>query len=140
KSHYVTVPCIKASSNKLINTTQYDSTSKDYKKIMKTIKQAYIKAPYFQQVYPLIERIFSFSTNRISSLAQQSIVEVSNYLDLQTKFKVSSIDFPEKSKIDKAVRLINICQANNATQYINAIGGQDLYDKEYFKNYGIDLK
>src|SRR5690606_5131810 len=57
----------------------------------------------------------------------------------QTQFKVSSIDFPETKGMDKADRLISICQANNATQYINPIGGNELYDKEYFRNKGIEL-
>ena len=139
KSHYVTVPCIKASSNKLINSIQYDSTTKDYRKIVKTIKQAYSKAPYFDQVFPMMEQVFSTSSNRISALAQRSLVEVSDYLDLQTQFKISSVDFPESKGMDKADRLISICQANNATQYINAIGGKELYDKEYFQKKGIDL-
>ena len=51
KSHYITVPCRKASSNKLINSIQYDSTTKDYRKIVKTIKQAYGKEPFFEKVY-----------------------------------------------------------------------------------------
>jgi len=139
KSHYVTVPCIKASSNKLINSIQYDSTSKDCRKIVKTIKQAYGKAPYFEKVFPMIERVFSASTNQISSLAQRSLVVVSTYLNLQTKFKISSVDFPESKGMDKADRLISICQAINATQYINAIGGKELYDKEYFQKKGVDL-
>jgi len=66
-------------------------------------------------------------------------VEVSDYLDLQTQFKISSVDFPESKGMDKADRLVSICQANNATQYINAIGGKELYDKEYFQKKGIDL-
>lgn len=139
KSHYITVPCSKASSNKMIKSVQFDSRSKDYRKIVKTIKQAYIKAPYYKRVFPIIERIFSNTTNRISTLAQSSLVEVSDYLDLQTQFKVSSIDFPETKGMDKADRLISICQANNATQYINPIGGNELYDKEYFRNKGIEL-
>src|SRR5690606_24905552 len=139
KSHYITVPCSKASSNKLISKVYFDSSSKNYRKILKTIKQAYSKAPYFDQVFPMMEQVFSTSSNRISALAQRSLVEVSDYLDLQTQFKISSIDFPESKGMDKADRLISICQANNANQYINAIGGKELYDKEYFQKKGIDL-
>src|SRR5690606_945429 len=80
KSHYITVPCSKASYNKMIKSVQFDSRSKDYRKIVKTIKQAYVKAPFFEQVFPMMEQVFSTSSNRISALAQRSLVEVSDYL------------------------------------------------------------
>jgi len=37
-------------------------------------------------------------------------------------------------------KIIHICKLLNADTYINAIGGQDLYDKEAFKQSYIDLK
>ena len=36
-------------------------------------------------------------------------------------------------------RVVNICKRLQASAYINAIGGQSLYDKEDFKLHNIDL-
>lgn len=139
KSHYITVPCSKASSNKLINSIQYDSTTKDYRKIVKTIKQAYRKAPYFDQVFPMIERVFSTSTDQISVLAQQSILAVTSYLGIPTTFKVSSSDYPSTRDLEKADRLTAICREEGASVYMNPIDGSELYDKGYFLDQEILL-
>ena len=36
-------------------------------------------------------------------------------------------------------KILDICKCLNADVYYNAIGGQELYDKEKFKVNGIDL-
>src|SRR5690606_28472637 len=75
----------------------------------------------------------------ISSLAINSVIEIAAYLEIPTKFKVSSIDFPETRGMEKADRLIEICKIENAEQYINALGGKELYNKSFFKKNGIQL-
>jgi hypothetical protein len=37
-------------------------------------------------------------------------------------------------------RVIDICKKEDATQYINAAGGQDLYSREDFHDNGITLR
>ena len=41
---------------------------------------------------------------------------------------------------DKILNLVEICKLEKSTQYINPEGGQNLYTKEQFSQYGIDLK
>jgi hypothetical protein len=36
-------------------------------------------------------------------------------------------------------RVIDICTKENASVYVNAIGGMDLYDKDDFEKAGLDL-
>lgn len=140
KDHYLTVPCTKASSYKLINEINFDPNRKEFKKLVKTIEQAYKKAPYFEQVYPLIERILETPTDKIAILAEQSVIEISKYLKIQTAFRTSSMDFPETKGLDKADRLIKICQKEYADNYINALGGKELYGKSFFEENGIQLE
>ena len=46
----------------------------------------------------------------------------------------------EKTKpIKKVARVLEMCSCENSNYFINAIGGQELYSKEEFKEYGIDL-
>ena len=42
--------------------------------------------------------------------------------------------------LKKKFRLIEICKKNNATDYINPIGGKEIYTKEDFKIKGLKLK
>ena len=39
----------------------------------------------------------------------------------------------------KTIRVLEICNSENANIFINAYGGQDLYGKDLFKRYGIQL-
>ena len=48
------------------------------------------------------------------------------------------VDFGLEAKAEKKV--LAISEAEGATTYINAIGGQELYDAADFKSSGIELK
>jgi hypothetical protein len=134
---YITVELIKASQNKLINEIEVGN---NINKLINSISLAYKKAPYYKEVFPVIENCLNYQTNLISELAIQSVISVSEYLNLPTQFEVSSELYADSKGIDKADRLIHICKKNDATHYINAIGGIELYNKEYFSGKNITLK
>lgn len=138
--HYFTVPCIKASQNKLINEIQIFTETKGYpENILLTIKQAYKKAPFFSDVFPLVESIFKSGTDSIATLAAASVELVSNYLGIDTDFKYSSESFSHTKGQERSIRLINITKELGSDSYINPKGGNVLYDKEYFKTHGVNL-
>lgn len=137
--HYLTIPCIKASPNRLINEIEVNRSHPQYNKLLKTIELAYKKAPYFDQVYPIIKEIFLADHKYIHLFAQHSIFRIAKYLGLETEFKASSQVFFETKGMDRADRLIAICHSEGADQYINAAGGTKLYDKRDFAKKNIDL-
>ena len=87
----------------------------------------------------LIKEIINADITNISEYAANSIISVSNYLEIDTTFNFSSIRSQESKGMHKADRLIYICKDLGADQYINSIGGQVLYEKEYFQSKGIHL-
>jgi len=135
----ISFPCIQASQNKLINQVEIDLQQKEYKKLLQSISMAYKKAPYFDDVFPVLERVFYSKTTNIASLAMESVKEVINYLSINKTYKISSEAFSTSKGMNKQERLIHIAQSEKATTYINALGGQELYAKEDFKKQGIDL-
>jgi hypothetical protein len=139
QEHLLSFPCIKASQNKLINEVKIDTTNKQYNKNLDSIALAYKKSPYFKTVYSLIERLLNENYNTIADLNIASVKAVSNFLDLNTKFKTSSESFSETKKFGKSDRLKKITKHENASSYINAMGGQELYNKSDFKASDIDL-
>jgi len=139
KENLLSFPCIKPSQNKLINQINIDTSKKEYRKNLNSIAMAYKKSPYFENVYPIVEKVLKGSYNTIADLNIASLVEVSKFLNLDTKFKTSSTQFPETSHLGKSQRLKKITKLENASTYINAIGGIALYDKADFQNSGIDL-
>ena len=136
KDHLITVPLAGASQNRKI--CEIETHSKQ-DKLLKKLSHAYHKAPYYKQVWPLVESIINYPTNKINILAAQSVIMVCNYLQINTLFEFSSLDYYNTGQLAKAERLIEICKINNATTYVNAIGGESLYNKEYFSNKGIKL-
>jgi hypothetical protein len=134
---YITIQLKGASSFKEIKETEYTDNRK---KLMKSILQAYAKAPYFNDVMPVVESALSVDTFNISELAIQTVKECCNYLGINTIFEVSSKLYGASKGLDKAERLKQICQLNNASSYINAIGGTELYYKEDFKLSNINLQ
>ncbi|MDE1208099.1 WbqC family protein [Tenacibaculum larymnensis] len=139
KEKLISFPCIAASQNKLINEVTVDLNDKQYVKLLQTIKQAYVKAPYYSQVYPVIEEVFFSSATTIAELAIISIKAITAYLNLDTIFYNSSASFSSSKGVDKADRLITITKQLGADTYINAIGGTEIYTKDYFKENKVSL-
>jgi hypothetical protein len=141
EEYYFTVPCLKLSQNKLINEIRISTENKGYpENILLTYKQAYKKAPFFKQVFPIIQSIFNNGYTSISELASNSVIIISKYLEIETTFKYSSIDFGHTRGQEKSARLINITKELGSDHYINPIGGTTLYEKEHFKSNGVTLE
>lgn len=141
KDYLFTIPLLKASSYKLINETElHPILFFNWKnKFLKTIEQNYSKAPYYKEIKEIIYNVFNTKYSNISDLAINSIITVYEYLNKDIKWMKSSISFPETKDIKKADRLIQINKNLGYQNYINAIGGQELYNKEYFNSKGIKL-
>lgn len=129
-----------ASSNKLINEVSVNAEKS--MKTLKTIELNYKKAPFFKNVFPIIQAFFQdlkLKNDNIAQVAGNSIQTVCNYLNIEKRFVYSSESYPETKGLDKADRLITILDKSEANVYINPTGGESLYERPYFKNRGIDL-
>ncbi|MDR0981643.1 MAG: WbqC family protein [Culturomica sp.] len=125
-----------ASPNKLINEI---SVADNQEKLLKTIHSAYAKAPLFTTIFPLIEQMIRYENKNLGRYLGNSLVQIANYLQLDTKFIYSS-DIKEKNNTLKAQdKVIHICTILGATEYYNAIGGMDLYNKADFERNKIQL-
>jgi hypothetical protein len=138
KPHLLTLKLNGASSYRLINEIAVVQKNDD---LLKTIIQAYSKAPFFNEVIPIIQEVFTAmnSLNKISEIAEISVTIVSEYLNLKTIFETSSEVYALTKKFTREERLIEICKENNADAYINPSGGKELYNKDNFRKEGINL-
>lgn len=142
KESVFTIPIKKASSFELIIQTELHPQlyNKWLTKFFRTLNQSYGKSPYFDEVFPIIKRVFQQEFSNISELSAHSVIEVSKYLELEKKFHSSNIDFLETKGLDRADRLIAITKKLSGVEYINALGGRELYHKSYFRQNQISLK
>lgn len=141
KENLFTIPLKDASSFRTIDETEINQNlfPKWNKKFLKSMEQSYKKAPFFEEVHPLIQQILEKSHNTIADLCIDSIKQITNYLDLETVFEKSSETYAQTKGMEKADRLIEICKINKTNTYINPMGGKDLYQKDTFKKQDINL-
>lgn len=161
KPFYIYVNIKQKSSFKKICDIKFDNNKKWRKRILNSVYMNYKKRPYFQEIYPLVEYIINYDTEYLYKLNEFGIIEVSNYLSINTEIvngnetyvnleekllKVDLNDYSEfsflegRKPIKKVLRVIEICRHEGAGVFVNAIGGRALYDKCEFDSYGIDLK
>jgi hypothetical protein len=141
KEYMFTVPLKNASSNNTICKTELDLNQLERwkTKFLKTIDQAYNKAPYFSIIRPMVEEsISTFSS--IAEMSEVSNKKIADYIGVETEFYTSSRDFNHLNFNCGKDRVISIVKALGSKTYINAKGGQTLYERQEFFDQGIELK
>lgn len=107
-------------------------------KLTKTIEQAYCKAPFFKDVFPLIAHILMDKEPNLARYLTNSLNNVIEYLNIRVSVLISS-EIEKDTSLKGAEKSIDICRKLKTTNYINAIGGQELYSKEMFAENGLIL-
>jgi hypothetical protein len=136
KEHRFTVAIEKPSQNKLICEL---SINDDFVKLTRTIRESYSKAPFFPQSFQLLHDIFSFQDKNLGRFVANSIVSISRYLGIEAEFILSST-LHKNNSLKSKDKILHICEILGADTYVNAIGGQEMYDRQEFASRNIELK
>lgn len=136
KQHRFSIPVSKISSYRKINDHHY---LEEYSTFIKLLENAYKKAPFFLETMQLISSITRDQNSNVAYKNAKTITAVFDYLSINRKFSFSSAT-EEKSSLKGEDRVIYLCKKSNITEYINAIGGKNLYDKTTFNSEGITIK
>ena len=137
---YITLP-LKKDSDFLHIKQRYlaESWDNDKTKMLNRITESYRKAPCFKDAFEVIEGCILYNDNNLFNFIFNSLKQVNNYLGIHTKLLVSStIDIDHALKSEEKV--IAFSKAQNASTYINPIGGTALYNADIFKNKGLELR
>lgn len=124
-----------ASPNKLFNEVEIGD---DFRKFRKTLESAYKKAPYYMEIMALLEQIFAYEQKDLGHWMLHQFQCVLDYLDIDTELILSST-IEKNNELRAKEKVKHICYLLGADTYYNAIGGQELYDKDDFKADGLDL-
>ena len=136
---YFNLPMSGASSNKLINEVEVNNDEKLKQKNIRIIQDNYKDAPYFSDVYPMLEKIIFNNERNIAKYIMSSFEILLKYLNITTELVLSS-SIEKNNSLKGQEKVLEICKILGATEYYNAIGGQELYDKENFKKENIELR
>lgn len=131
----ISLELIGASQNKLINEIDVGNKTD---KLLTAIQRRYARAPYFKDVFPLLQTILLNEEKNLARFLGYSLIQIASYLDMQTEILYSS-EIEKNNALKFDVRIIDICKRVGADHYINAIGGKELYDKDTFAAEGIKL-
>jgi len=135
---YITVPLAGASPFLKINEISVVENDLWRKKLIESIRHSYAKAPHFSPVNTFFTEVLFSNSLNIAELAIASVVAISTYLELSVQFVKSSTCYDNRNLVGSE-RIIDICKRENADQYYNLPGGQNLYSKEQFNSAGVNL-
>ena len=136
---YITVPLQGASSFSKINQIAIQPGSLWREKMIESVRHAYSKAPNFSDINELLSEVLFAEESDISSLAKSSVIAISNYLELNRRFVMSSAGY-NNAELNGEVRVCDICLKEKASEYFNLPSGRTLYDEDVFSSKGIQLR
>lgn len=110
----------------------------DFTKLRKTLEMAYKKAPYYLDTMNILEKVFTYNDRRFNFFIRNSFTAILDYLGIETELLFSS-DLSNNKGLKGKDKILDICILLGASEYYNAIGGQELYDRQEFADNGIKL-
>ncbi len=135
----ITFPVRKDSHSLPINARQYVSDVQARKDILNLIRTAYVQAPCFANVFPLVEQALMFDDHNVARFNENLIRRITAFIGIDRRIIVSS-GMDKNNALAGEARVIDICKALGASTYINPIGGTTLYDHDHFEAVGIRLR
>ena len=107
--------------------------------MLNKFRGAYQKAPFFKETFPLLERILTHKTENLFDFLFHSLRTTAAHLLISDNLVVSSA-ISANHHLKGQDRVISICSALGATEYVNPEGGVDLYSRAAFSKEGIELE
>ena len=142
KPVFITLPVEKGSVSDLIINKKLSALNRTRvtRKLIKRIDSCYRTTPFFDTVFPILENILQNDTHNLAEFLEYSLRTITSFLNIETPITVSSTLRKNDSLLKGQDRVLHICKNMNATKYVNAIGGQTIYDDKSFKDINIELR
>ena len=126
---WLTVPTVKSGrSGQLIKDVETRWDTPWPRKHLGTIRQAYRKSPYLEEVAELLRREFDRQPRSISELNIAIIKALAGMLGIQCRFAVASERVNTESRGTDMIR--EVCQAFGCTDYLTGTGYPELRPEE----------
>jgi hypothetical protein len=122
---------------KICETVLHPSRWRD--KLVKTVENTYRRAPGFNEVFPVVEELIRNETDNLAAYLAHQLRTLAAFMGIRTEFVETSRCYGN-AHLSGQARVLDICQREGATTYINAPGGRALYDAGAFRAAGTQLR
>jgi hypothetical protein len=138
---YVTVALANSSNSIQTSEARVLDLAKTQQSILGKLSHYRKKAPFYVEVINIVQQAFTASSDdSLVNLNVSALNAVCDYLQIPFCYRIASelaLDFPPD--LGPGDWAPFICEKLGATEYVNPIGGRDLFDKTVFQNRGISL-
>jgi hypothetical protein len=134
---WLTVP-VKAKGNYLakLSEIEIESGQNWIRKHLLNLETYYRRAPYYQEVYSLIEQTLAEGHRLLIDLNISIIRRFCSYMGLASSFEIAS-------RLDAAGKgsdlILEICRSTGCTDYLSGVFGREYLDEESFREAGINI-
>ena len=140
ESSFMTVPVSKAPRETKIKDIVIKNHENWQEKIFRKLL-IYKNAPYYPQVVEFLNDCFLNRHTNLSELNTILLKKTCRLLNIKTNITILSERLPAIQSANMADEWgIKVSKALNATTYINAIGGRDIYCQQKYQDHGLVIK
>ena len=136
---WITVPLNNHRRGQLIDEVLVNNDTDWRRQHRDTLRQAYTKAPYSEEMLALVDEVFCKSKMTLFDVSRESIYALVRYFKLET-----NVQFMSSSDMNiigsSSQRLRDLCVAVSADVYITGHGARNYLDHELFERSGIQVE
>jgi hypothetical protein len=137
---WLTVPVkYKSSERPSIQRLQIDNARNWQKKHWASIQQSYAKAPYYKEVFELLESVYNKEWLSVGELGTKLIKVIAEYLGIKTKVVLAS-DYPIDVNLSAENKLLAYVKAVGGNVYLSGKTGETYLNEQSFNDTGIELR
>lgn len=114
----------------LLNKTDWKSNN------LNLIRENYLKAPFYNEIFPLIEQLYDFECDLLWEFTMRSILMLIEAFDI----KINIIYAHDLYAVGtKSELLVDILKKVHATSYLSGVGARNYHKQEPFDEAGISV-
>ena len=138
---YINIPVKKHNQKTIINQIEVNNDAPWRDEIIKRLAvYKKLNAGFYPKVMNLVSDVIDKENKSLVEIMMNSFNAINSYLDLETKYMLSSAVDYNRDKINAPDEwALCVTEALGGNQYINPPGGANLYESEKFRRKGIEL-
>lgn len=135
---YISLRLAGASPNRRICDIQLVSGDEWKTRLVRTVEQAYVRAPFFRETIDLARSVILCRKVDLADYLLHGLMLVREHLRIMTPIVETSRQYRNEA-LRGSARVVDICKREGATHYLNAEGGRELYSVDDFRPAGLGL-